>query len=584
MGSLAGNQVRACSKAHRKLFLDRFKDAAASACRAVAISSLFAVSALAAQIPSRIMFTPGVDIYKEAVRNHLKSTPVSSYSSEIQMDVNAMQTMGSASPYNIRDPPSGMMYSVWISHGFFSAGGDSLKYVIKYDFRDFRTSLRARKWAWEINAGIYPHTNISWSSGHPSYIPSDASQFRIMQCSHVCTADLIKFPNQATGTATDSNRICSPPLSLSFNHAWNYGYGNWGGKRRWIGITGTDVSPGAATFFNGAPEDMHQIVRLLSYPIPNPGHSGEWLAWVGDTVFWKANPADTNAQYDVMARVDSLRFVFAVLDQNFFYKQPYASALGQTYSVTVKPYDVYNLPVPDGLAPFSGYGGRKGSLINTSFQFANITPPESFDKTIHTLSAPAFEAKFFQDSIARTGPWTTLMKGRMRFGGTAQDPAYKMVTDSATPQFCADSLVMWRFIKIPAAGDTARLTLGDEYSMHFRVPDSLYGAEYPYDPLICGFLYGANYTDITSSRNQGRALLLPGQARHVGEGRYEISFGDNALHRVSVIDMRGRTVSEASARSVATIDFGRMGLPPGIYIISLSERGRAMPITAAYVR
>jgi hypothetical protein len=587
MGMLKGTRVCECHKQRKKPFLARFKEGTASVCRAAALSSLVVVSALAAQIPSKIMFTPGVDLYKEAVRNYLKSNPISTYSSEKQMGINSMSVI--SAPYFVLDPSSGMTYNVWISHGFYYAGGDSLKYVIKYAFNDFRTSLRDRKWAWELNSGTIPHTNISWSSGHPSYIPSgmgDASQFPIMQCSMVLSADLVKMFDRTANAVIDTFCISLSIPSVSFNHAWNYGFGNWGNKRRWLGISSADMQNGAVSFYpGGSADNMHQLVRPYSnYPVPKPGSTdNHFLAWVGDTVFWKINPADTNAPYDVSARVDSVRFVFAELDQHMWYLSNYALNPGEASSVTTKPYDVFRLPVPERLVPFTGYGGRKGALVNPGIQFANIAFP--FNSVLHTLSIPELETMFFQDSTVRTGPWYTLMKGRARFGGTAEDgTTYKMVTDSTTPQLCADSLVMWRFIKVPAPGDTAFLTLGDESSTQFRVPDSLYGAKYPYDPLICGFLYGKDYTAVNASIGQGRALLLPGQARPVGQGRYEIIFGDNAPHRVSVIDMRGRAVGGVTARSKATIDLGRMGLPPGIYIISLSERGRAMPITAAYVR
>ena len=582
-----GTRVCECNKQRKKPFLARFKECAASACRAVALSSLVVVSALAANVPSKIMFTPGVDLYKEAVRNHLKSTPISTYSSEKQMDINGMSVI--SAPYFVLDPPSGMTYNVWISHGFYYAGGDSLKYVVKYAFNDFRTSLRDRKWAWELNSGTMPHTNISWSSGHPSYIPSgmgDASQFPIMQCSMVLSADLVKKFDRAANAIVDASDISLSIPSVSFNHAWNYGFGNWGNKRKWLGISSADIQNGVVSFYPGlTADDMHQLVRPYSnYPIPKPGSTdNHFLGWVGDTVFWKINPADTNAPYDISARVDSVRFVFAELDQHQWYLSNYALNPGETSSVTAKPYDVFKLPVPDRFVPFTGSGGRNGALVNPGIQFANIAFP--FNGVLHTLSIPELEVMLFQDSTARTGPWYTLMKGRARFGGTSKDPiTSNMVTDSTTPQFCADSLVMWRFVKMPATGDTAYLTLGDEFSSQFRVPDSLYGAKYPYDPLICAFLYGKDYTAVNASAGQDRALLLPGQARPIGEGRYEISFGDNALHRVSVIDMRGRMVGDITAKSKATIDLGRMGLPAGIYIISLSERGRAMPITAAYVR
>lgn len=577
----------------------RFKDSplaktAAAAAMSAAITVPAAVSlapavASSVELPSSVVWVSGIDMYKKPVRDYFRSNPVSSQALEQEMRVGQMYSMTvkvgygygtvTCNPYTGLEQSTGMCYNTWIYHGFFYAGGDSLKYVIKYSFENAHTMLREHLWAWEMAMGTLPNRDARWSSGHPSYASAHASQsslFPIMTSLGRASAGLRKEFSFDLGAIIDTNGMCRGGSSAYFNRAWNYGQGNWGNQRRWIGISATGNGADGIGFFDDMPESRHQLRRPQLYYLPKPDGSNHFLGWVGDTVFWKVPPSDTAAPYDVTARVDSVRFVFAELNEEMFYVRPYPLEPGEVSRVTARPYDVFKLPIPERLVPFSGYGNRKGKLVDPYYQFANIGARESFDNTLHSLALPAMEILFYQDSTAKCGPWYTRMAGRMLAGGTLNG-----ITDN-TPQFSVDSLRMERFVAVPQPGDTTFLTLGDEFNFEFRVPDSLYGAHAPYDPILTGYLYGKNYAVTGSASVPAARPAQAGYMRRTGPGRFELGFGDNETHRVTICDVGGRQLYSGEIRGRGEVSLGAHSAS-AIYIISV-EGAQNAAIKAADIK
>ena len=342
--------------------------------------------------------------------------------------------------------------------------------------------------------------------------------------------------------------------------------GQLGGKRKWLGVSSVEDGYEGVQFFDHPAYAKHQTIRGV-YPLPNPDNPKSFLSWVCDTVFWKISPYDTITPYDLATRVDSVRFMFAQLDSNQLYVAPYPLQSGEASTLTVRPYDVFKLPIPARLIPFLGYNGRTGTLADPWYQLANITAPQ-MDYGIHGLSIPPMEVIFFQDSTAKCGPWYTRMGGR-----TVSNVTSGGMTDPNS-NFVVDSLVMERFVRMPAPGDTAFLTLGDEYSKEFRVPDQYYGAKYPFDPLITGFLYGQDYYTTAAGRTPASGHATHAALRALGGGRFGIEFGDHAAHEVAVYDLKGRLLHSGEVHGSGTfaLDGG------GLYLISID--GSKQPLRA----
>lgn len=503
-----------------------FKDIAAAAGSAALGALLFASPCLhpvrAAQVPSSVVWVSGMDLMKAPVRSHFTSSGSLDLSTTNpqQMPLGQMVSLNPFDPYTLRDPGTGMAYALRILHGFFYAGGDSLRYRLVLSTYQVGSdpvgAIRDRAFTWEIaKYGSLPHRNVLWSSCHSSYASKSLTKatFPVMSSNGVYSADMMKYFDYNTGTIRDTSLVGGAGPQYAFCRAWNYGQGNWGSKRRWLGVSSVEEGSEGVGFFDHPAYLKHQSVRGV-FPLPNPDNPKSFLNWVCDTVFWKISPYDTTSPYDLSARVDSVRFMFAQLDSEQIYVAPYTLQAGETSTVTVKPYDVFKLPIPARLIPFSGYDSRKGTLADPWYQLANITAPE-IDAGIHGLVIAPMEVTFYQDSTAKCGPWYTRMGGR-----TVKNITSDGMTDTGA-NFVVDSLVMERFVRMPASGDTAYLTLGDEYSKEFRVPDSCYGAHATYDPLITGFLYGLDYTTAIST------ALPAGHAPHAalkafGNGRFGI--------------------------------------------------------------
>jgi hypothetical protein len=524
----------------------------------------------AAEIPSSVVWTTGVDLYKKAVRDDFRSKGIepTNYANQQEMPLGKM----SGDRFLLRDAVTGMNHCMWVSQGFFYAGGDSLKYRREYYCDAPQGAIRDRSWAWEIGKyGTAPHRDVRWSSSHSSYLPNvDSRTFFPVQASKAGTwsADLVKYFDQPSGTWRDTTAIGGPGTSLQFTHFYNYKKGNWGSKRRFLGVSPVDLGQEGVTFYDFPPEAQHPAFRPVVSVVTEPCGTGT-LAWVCDSVFWRVSPEDTTAPYDLEARLDSVRFIFARLDNSQAYVAGYPLQAGETDTVVAKPYDVFKLPVPARLVPFSGYGGRKGELADPWFQLSNIAVP-LLGTDIHGLVVAPAEVIFYQDSTAKCGPWYTRMRGH-----TASSLTYEGVTDPGT-QFVVDSLIMERFVKMPARGDTSYITLGDELSKEFRVPDQYYGAKYPYDQLLMGYLYGKGYfTTETGPATQNPRANQPGAAlKNLGNG-YEITFSDNKPHDIAVYDLQGRQLHAASARGHAAI-----ALPHGgMFVLSIDGERRIMSHT-----
>ena len=559
----------------RTTAFSRFKDLAKPA--ATACSLLLAVPALlpfsrarAVQVPSTINWVGGIDLYKQPVRDYFrsKSIPVTQYAVVDPLPVGQMSPMRfkttayTSTPYRTRNPLTGMAYQVWISHGFFYAGGDSLMYKISFACDLKMGAIRDRAYSWEIATYSRLHrVDARWSSSRPSYLfnMEGAQLFPLLGSVAIYSADYQKDFIYATRRMIDTTYVTAAPAAFQFCHAMNYGEGNWGSKRKWLGVSGIDRNDEGVTFFDLPPAARHQVVRPFIYPIPSPDSSHRFLGWVLDTVFWKAPPSDSTAPYDMKSRLDSARFAFALLDSECSYIAPYPLQAGETGSVTAGPGGVFKLPVPRRLVPFAGYGGRHGELADPYYQLANIHNPNIDYYTVDGLVIAPFELVFYQDSTAKCGPWYTRMGGGTVKNVVNLDNPGQVDTGS---QYAVDSLVMWRYVKLPSQGDTAYVTRGDEYSTQFN-SDSC-GAKFPFDPLIAGFYYGDNYATVGTAGAPPAVRVLPA-VRPVGKGTYEIELADGA-GRISVFDLRGREVRTFEARhgkALVTLE----GLSPGAYMI-----------------
>ncbi|MDD5340378.1 MAG: hypothetical protein PHV13_03950 [Candidatus ainarchaeum sp.] len=569
----------------RAASFSRFKDAimkVASATAAAAVSCFLLMTpatmlfsrAHAAEVPSSIVWTPGIDWAKQPVRDYFTSNniPITKYTIQQEMPLGQMvpltQKLGTAvSPFSTRNLGTGMSFVIHMSHGFSYVGGDSFKYQIVYYCPYSAGAIRARVYSGEIaKYSQLSRVDPRWSSSHPSYIfnQENAARFMLIGSIGQWTSELLREFDWASGRITDTTYVLTNSTSFQFCHAWNHGKGNWGSKRMWFGLSNIDNGYEGVSIADIPAFAKRQLVRPGVYPLPNPDSSKSFVGWVLDTVFWKVARSDSTAPYDLAARVDSARFMTAVLDTNMFYVRPYDLPAGETDTVTVKPYDVFKLPIPRRLVPFADYGGRHGELANPWYQLTNIHNPDIDYYTVNGVVISPFELVFFQDSTAKSGPWYTRMTGKV-----AKNVVSEGVVDTGSV-FTLDSLKMWRFVRMPQAGDTSFISIGDEFNTQFRVPDSLCGATSAYDPLLCGFIRGVNYTSVGAPEPQ--RISMPA-FRPVGPGRYEISFRDGASHEVGIYDMQGRLVRSVEAPHGHAL-VGLDGLPAGAYMIS-TEAGRS---------
>ncbi len=573
----------------------RFKDVAATVASATA-AALFSAFLLvvpvtlqfsraqAVSVPSSVIWTPGIDLAKPPVRDYFKSKsiPITNYTIQQEMPLGQMvpltqKTRTGVSPFSTRNLGTGMAYVIYMAHGFSYAGGDSLKYQIAYYCPYAAGAIRDRAFTGEMSRyGQIPRMNAAWSSSYPSYLfnHENAARFMLLGSDGQWTSELLREFNWASGRIIDTTYVLTNASSFQFCHAWNHGKGNWGNKRKWLGLSNIDNGYEGVSIFDVPAFAKHQLVRPGVYPLPNPDSSKSFIAWVLDTVFWKVARSDSTAPYDLSSRVDSARFMMAVLDTSMLYVRAYDLPAGETDTVTVGPYDVFKLPIPKWLVPFADYGGRHGELADPWYQLANIHNPDIDYYTVNGVVIAPFELVFYQDSTAKSGPWYTRMTGRVVKNVTSEG-----VVDTGS-QFTVDSLMMWRFVRMPQAGDTSVLTIGDEYNTQFRVPDSLYGAKFPYDQLLSGFLYGVNYTSLGAPEMQ--KVRLPG-FRQVGAGRYEVDFRDGASHDVGIYDMHGRLLHSVDAQHGQAL-VGLDGLPAGAYMISTETGGSRITFRAILLR